>query len=114
MRTITESPTPDLSLMLTITESPTPDLAPVCMTHIPALNHHKSNCQKELPPRPQICHLCVLDPYNSTHTIIRVTAKKRDHLAPRFATSVCWTPITALTPSSTTTSAITSASSSTS
>ena len=28
------------------------------------------------------------DPYTSTHTIIRVTVKKRDHLAPRFATSV--------------------------
>merc|ERR1711978_470405 len=32
------------------------------------------------------------DPYTSTHTIITVTVKKRDHLAPRFATSVCWTP----------------------
>ena len=29
-----------------------------------------------------------------------VTAKKWDQLAPRFATSVCWTPIAALTPSS--------------
>ena len=41
----------------------------------------------------EICHLCVLDPYSSIQNIIRVTAKKRDQLAPRFGTSVCWTPI---------------------
>merc|ERR1712218_541765 len=27
---------------------------------------------------PKICHLCMYDPYTSTHTIIRVTVKKRD------------------------------------
>merc|ERR1712011_55599 len=27
---------------------------------------------------PQICHLCMYDPYTNTHTIIRVTTKKRD------------------------------------
>ena len=31
--------------------------------------------------------------------IIKVTAKKRDQLAPRFGTSVCWTPIAAFKPS---------------
>ena len=41
----------------------------------------------------QIWHLCVLEPYGSIKTIIRVTAKKRDQLAPRFGTSVCWTSI---------------------
>ena len=30
---------------------------------------------------------------SSIQTIIRETAKKRDQLAPRFGTSVCWTPI---------------------
>ena len=34
-----------------------------------------------------------MDPYSSNQTIIIVTAKKRDQLAPRFGTSVCWTPI---------------------
>ena len=60
---------------------------------------HKSNRQKASPAHPQIWHLCVLDPYSSIQTIIRVTAKKRDQLAPRFGTSVCWTPMAALTPS---------------
>ena len=62
-------------------------------------HHHKSNCQKAWPACTQICHLCVLDPYSSIQTIIRVTAKKRDQLAPRFATSVCMTHIPTLTPS---------------
>merc|ERR1712004_662511 len=58
-----------------------------------------SNRQKASTAHPQICHLCMHDPYTSTHTIIRVTAKKRQQLTPRFATSVCMTHITALTPS---------------
>ena len=37
----------------------------------------------------QTCmYVCMYDPYTNTHTIIWVTDKKRDHLAPRFATSV--------------------------
>merc|ERR1712016_450592 len=60
---------------------------------------HKSNCQIASPAHPQICHLCVLDHYNSTHTIIRVTAKFRHQLTPRFGTSVCWTSIAAFKPS---------------
>ena len=60
---------------------------------------HKSNCQIASPAHPQICHLCVLDHYNSTHTIIRVAVKKRHQLIPRFWTSVCWTPIAAFKPS---------------
>merc|ERR1711873_371844 len=52
-------------------------------------HHHKSNRQKASTAHPQICHLCMYDSYTSTHTIIRVTVKKRDHLAPRFATSGC-------------------------
>merc|ERR1711889_2689 len=63
-------------------------------------HHHKSNCQIPSPACTQIWDLCVLDPYNSIHTIIRVTVKFCHQLAPRFGTSVCWTPITALTPSS--------------
>ena len=60
-------------------------------------NH--SNRQKASPAHPQIWHLSVLDPYSSIQTIIRVTAKKRDQLAPRFAPSVCMTHIPTLTPS---------------
>merc|ERR1711873_46170 len=60
-------------------------------------HHHQSNCQIPLPACTQIWHLCVLDPYNSTHTIIRVTVKFRYQLAPRFGTSVCMTHIPALT-----------------
>ena len=59
---------------------------------------HKSNCQIASPAHPQICHLCVLDHYNSTHTIIRVAVKKRHQLTPRFGTSVCWIPIAAFKP----------------
>merc|ERR1711952_86971 len=62
-------------------------------------HHHKSNRQKVSTAHPQICHLYMYDPYTSTHTIIRVTAKKRQQLTPRFATSVCMTHIPALTPS---------------
>merc|ERR1712004_941071 len=70
-------------------------LAPSCTI----LHHHKSNCQIPSPSCTQICHLNMYDPYTSTHTIIRVTAKFRHQLAPRFATSVCMTHIPALTPS---------------
>ena len=55
--------------------------------------------QKRWPDCTLIWHLCELDPYSSIQTIIRVTAKKRDQLAPRFGTSVCWTPIAAFKPS---------------
>merc|ERR1712004_862949 len=69
--------------------SPPPDLPPL---HIGPIyqhsHHHKSNRQKASTAHPQICHLCMYDPYTSTHTIIRVTAKKRQQLTSRFATSV--------------------------
>merc|ERR1711873_80760 len=69
----------------------------VCMTHIPALNHHKSNCQKASPPRPQIWHLYVRPIYKHS-TIIRVTVKKRHHLTPRFGTCI-YDPYTSTQPS---------------
>merc|ERR1711952_28612 len=47
------------------------------MTHIPHTHHHKSNCQKPSPITPRF-GTCMYDPYTSTHTIIRVTVKKRD------------------------------------
>ena len=77
-----------------------PDLPPMYVWPIyQHSHHHKSNRQKAWPLCTQIWDLCMYDPYTSTHTIIRVTAKKRDHLAPRFGTSVCMTHIPALTPS---------------
>merc|ERR1712218_462887 len=51
-------------------------------------HHHKSNRQKASTSCTQIWHLSMYDPYTSTHTIIRVTAKKRQHLAPRLGTSI--------------------------
>ena len=57
--------------------------------------HYSTILCKTLQYSAILCHTlsprfatCVLDPYNSTHTIITVTVKKCDQLAPRFATCV--------------------------
>ena len=47
-------------------------------------NNNNNNINTIL--HPDLGPLCMYDPYTSTHTIIRVTVKKRDHLAPRFGT----------------------------
>ena len=56
-----------------------------------------NNCQKASPSRPQIWHLYVWPIYQHS-TIIRVTVKKRHHLAPRFGTCM-YDPYTSTQPS---------------
>ena len=60
-------------------------------------HHHKSNCQKTSPATPGFA-TSMYDPYTSTHTIIRVTAKKR-HLLPPDLGPLCMTHIPTLTQS---------------
>merc|ERR1711954_540627 len=57
-------------------------------------HHHKSNCQKASPATPRFA-TSMYDQYTSTHTIIRVTAKKR-HLLPQDLGPECMTHIPAL------------------
>merc|ERR1712163_79497 len=42
---------------------------------------------------PDLPPVCRYDPYTNTHTIIRVTVKKRQQLTPRFATCMYVRPI---------------------
>ena len=90
---------PSQSLPKSVTFLP-PDLGPVCMTLIPAVNTHtniKVTAKKCDHVAPRF-GTCMKDPYTSTHTTITITAKKCDFFAPDLGPK-CMTLIPVLTPS---------------
>ena len=65
----------------------------VCWTPIATDSNSNYLSEKSVTNRPQIWHLCVLDPNSNLIITVTTYRKKASLTTPRFGTSVCWTPI---------------------